>query len=90
MTFEDLKAEMHSDETSEKHGCFRKCMMVEQGLIDADGAIQSEKVSEMVEKFNISDDKRQEVESCLNEVESVKDCKDSSKVYQCFPKWSHH
>ena len=89
-TFEDLKANRNSDETPEKIACFRKCMMLEQGLIDADGAIQSEKVSEMVEIFNVSDDKRQEIVSCVNEAESVKDCQDTGKVYQCFPTWPHH
>ena len=92
LTVEDVIANSNNllDETPENIACFHKCILLQKRVIYADGAIRRKKLFEEVQTFNISDDARQEFESCINEVGSVKDCKDSGKFLQCFWKLLHH
>ena len=85
MTFDELEVLRYSDGTPDKLACFHKCMMLGHGLIDASGAIQ---VAELASFFTDSDDKRQELENCIDEVGYVEDCQDYKKVCQCCPKWA--
>ncbi|XP_044261191.1 general odorant-binding protein 56h-like [Tribolium madens] len=74
---------MHHN-VSEKLLCFHKCLLEKKGLIDENGIIQKEKIPEVVTlKHN---EKREEIFTCIGNIEKIETCENVLEVMHCFPR----
>ncbi|RZC40057.1 PBP GOBP domain containing protein [Asbolus verrucosus] len=85
LTVEDLHSSWKSKNISEQHLCFRKCIMQKKGLLDESGAIQEEKVGDIL-NIRFDEEKRNALVECITEIGKIETCQDMDKVSQCFSK----
>ncbi|CAH1380587.1 hypothetical protein MTP99_004561 [Tenebrio molitor] len=86
MTIDDLKSGWTLEEIPEKNLCFHKCLMQKKEVIDENGDIQKDKISEFAIIPHLDEDKRNEVIECILSAEKIENCQDVTKILNCFPR----
>lgn len=86
MTIDDLKSGWTLEEIPEKNLCFHKCLMQKKEVIDENGDIQKDKISEFGMVPHLDEERRNEVIECMQSAEKIENCQDVTKILNCFPR----
>ncbi|EFA05677.1 odorant binding protein 05 [Tribolium castaneum] len=86
MTMDELHEGWKMENLPESHLCFLKCLLEKREVIDENGVPQKEKIDEILTVKQLSDEKREEISTCITNVEKIENCETMSEIMRCFPK----
>lgn len=79
---------VHPPKNTTEVMCFLKCLLFQNGEIDAEGKINVEEIEKDVSKVpNLTDKQKEDFTKCVLSADKIEKCEDVQKIYPC---WSAH